>query len=239
MNMSIDFKEYTRLRDIVHKRNARLAQAGLASLVHFPTVKEIKAGYVSPTEAFKAIKGYYSGGSTVKAVRQTGLVPEFKSFPVMPPIKKLSESEKKSKKKEQEKEYRRRKAVKDLTDDPKKKAKYESYLKALKTMSYKMKKAGLDLGIDLNSLTPKEAQAFVEYIEYRFSQADFDQKYVIDQFIEGFAKRYKEGYKPAEILKDFDKFALQHEELIKRSEDMKGLDPESAMSIWDKFFGID
>ena len=239
MKLSIDFKEYTRLRDIVHKRNARLAEAGLASLVHFPTVKEIKAGYVSPSEALNAIKGYYSGGSTVKAVRQTGLVPEFKSYPVMPPIKKLTESEKKKKQREQAKENRRIRAVKKITDDPKKKTKYESYLKALKTMASKMKKAGLDLGINLNTLSPKEAQFFVEYIEYRFSQADFDQKYVIDEFIKGFAKRVKEGYKPSDILKDFDKFALEHEELIKRSEDMKGLDPDSAMTIWDMFFGID
>ena len=79
-----DNKEYTRLRDIVVKRNKRAVEAGLMPLVHFPTIREIKAGVVSPGEAMQAVKGYYSGGSQVKAIRETGLVPEFKTFTVLP-----------------------------------------------------------------------------------------------------------------------------------------------------------
>ena len=58
MAKQIDFKEYTRIRDIVVKRNKRAAAAGLAPLVHFPTVKEIRAGYVPAKEALQAVKGF-------------------------------------------------------------------------------------------------------------------------------------------------------------------------------------
>ena len=37
-----DFSEYTRIRDIVQKRIKRAVKAGLAPMVHVPTVKEIK-----------------------------------------------------------------------------------------------------------------------------------------------------------------------------------------------------
>ena len=97
MAKQIDFKEYTRIRDIVQKRIKRAFQAGLAPLFHVPTVKEIKAGLVSSSEAMRALKEYYSGGSQVKAIRQTGLVPEFKSFPTLPKEKTLSKSEKRQK----------------------------------------------------------------------------------------------------------------------------------------------
>ena len=53
-----DFKEYTRIRDIVQKRIKRASAAGLAPMVHVPTVKEIKAGIVNPQEALRALKGY-------------------------------------------------------------------------------------------------------------------------------------------------------------------------------------
>ena len=40
--------EYTKLRDIAQKRQKRLSAAGYAAPIHIPTVKEIKAGIVSP-----------------------------------------------------------------------------------------------------------------------------------------------------------------------------------------------
>ena len=58
----MNFKEYSRMRDIVRKRNIRLAEQGLAPLVHFPTVKEIKAGIADKGAAFSAVSGYYSEG---------------------------------------------------------------------------------------------------------------------------------------------------------------------------------
>ena len=70
----IDFKEYTRLRDIVVKRNKRAVSAGLMPPVHFPTVKEIRAGFVDAKSALEAVKNFYSSGSQVKAIRETGAI---------------------------------------------------------------------------------------------------------------------------------------------------------------------
>lgn len=235
--MRIDFKEYTRLRDIVRKRNIRLSEAGLAPRVHFPTVAEIKSGYVDPSQALKAVKEYYSGGTTVKAVRQTGLAPVAVNFPRMPKPKVKSEAERKERKRAADRAYRRRRAVKEIALTPEKQSKYGSYLKALQTVSNVWKKSGFDIGIDLASMTPAQAKAFVEYMDYRFSQGDFNQRYVIDEFIQDFSKLMKKGYKGSDIQSDFNKFLENQNQLRSRSDNMEGLSSGEIMNLWDKFIG--
>ena len=44
--------------------------------------------------------------------------------------------------------------------------------------------AGRNIGINLRSMSPAQAEAFVEYMDYRFSQGDYKRKYVIDEFNE-------------------------------------------------------
>ena len=234
----MDFKDYTRMRDIVRKRNVRLSEAGLSSLVHFPTVKEIKAGLVSPSEAMKAVKEYYSGGSTVKAVRQTGLVPEMKVFPSLPPEQKLNDTEKRMRKRASDRAYKRRKAVRSLTSSPEKQGKYESYLKALQTVQKVWDKAGFNLGLDLSSMTPSEAKSFVAYMDYRFSQGDFTAIYVIDQFIQDFSKLRKAGYKGSDIVSDFNKFLEKETGLRKDADNMEGMSGTGFLSMWDKFVTV-
>ena len=231
----MNFKEYTRIRDIVVKRNKRAAAAGLAPLVHFPTVKEIRAGFVNAKEALSAIKGFYSSGSQVRAIRQTGLVPQIKSFPVMPPEKKLTQEQKKEKRRQQQRDYRRIKKVRDIAISPEKARRYEGYLKALDTVSKKWKEQGFDIGISLQDLSPSEAQAFVEYMEYRFSQGDYTQKYVVDEFIQDFSKLLKKGHKANEIVSDFNKFLENRAEMANRANNMEGIDSSSAMGLWYDF----
>lgn len=235
--MAINFKEYTRLRDIVRKRNIRLSEAGLAPRVHFPTVAEIKSGFVSPSEALKAVKEYYSGGTTVKAVRQTGLAPVIRSFPRMPKPQIKSDAERKDRKRASDRAYRRRKAVREMALTPEKKSKYASYLKALETVSKVWKQSGFDIGIDLASMTPAQAKSFVDYMDYRFSQGDFNQHYVIDEFIQDFSKLMKKGYKGSDIQSDFNKFLEHQNQLRSRSENMEGLSSGEIMGLWDKFIG--
>ena len=235
--MAKNFSEYTKLRDIVVKRNKRAAKAGLAPLVHFPTVREIKAGIVSASEAMSAVKGFYSSGSQVKTIRQTGMVPEFKSFPVLPKEPKLSINDQKEKRRQQQREYRRRKKVRDTALTPEKARKYEGYLKALNTVSKAWKSKGRNLGIDIGSLTPSEAQAFVEYMDYRFSQGDFTQHYVIDEFIQDFSKLLKKGHSASSITKDFEKFLENREQLSNRYNAMEGLTRDEFQSSWYEFVG--
>lgn len=233
----IDFKEYTRLRDIVQKRIKRASSAGLAPLVHVPTVKEIKAGIVDPQEALRALKGYYSGGSQVKTIRQTGLVPEFKSFPTLPKEKPLSKSEKKQRQRDYQRDYRRRRKVRETAITPEKGKKYESYLKALESVSRTWKRAGKDIGIDLRSLSPSQAQAFVEYMDYRFSQGDFTQRYVIDEFIQDFSKLLSKGHSAKNIVNDFNLFLENRMQLQGRMDNMEGIQSWEFTGLWDDFIG--
>lgn len=231
------FSEYTRLRDIVRKRNVRLSEAGLAPRVHFPTVAEIKAGVVSAADALKAVKDYYAGGSTVKAVRQTGIVPEVKSFPQLPKPEIRSDAEKRERKRARDRAYRRRKAVREMAATQEKRGKYESYLKALETVNKVWSEAGFDIGIDLSSMTPAEAKSFVDYMDYRFSQGDFNQRYVIDEFIQDFSKLMQKGYKGTDIQSDFNKFLESQSQLRSRSDSMEGLSAGDILNLWDKFIG--
>ena len=232
-----DFKEYTRIRDIVQKRIKRAVSAGLAPMVHVPTVKEIKAGIVDPQEALRALKGYYSSGSQVKTIRQTGLVPEFKSFPTLPELPPLSKDQKRQRDRERQRDYRRRRKVRETAISPEKGKKYESYLKALESVSRTWRRAGRDIGIDLKSLTPSQAQAFVEYMDYRFSQGDFTQRYVIDEFIQDFSKLLSKGHSAKNIVNDFNLFLENRMQLQGRMENMEGIPSWEFSGLWDDFIG--
>ena len=234
--MAMNFKEYTRMRDIVRKRNLRLAEQGLAAEVHFPTVKEIKAGFADYGQALRAVTGYLSEGSTVKAVKQTGIVPEVISFPVMPQEKKLSTEEQRQRKRAADRRYRQRQRLRQEAVSPEKAKRHVSYLKALETVVNTWKKAGVDIGLDVNKLTPKQAQDFAEYLDYRFSQGDFTAMYVIDEFIQDFSKLINAGYKSSDIITDFDKFLLKrYGEVIPRADAMTGVDEDTVLSDWYDF----
>ena len=233
--MAFDSKEYTRLRDIVVKRNKRAVAAGLAAPIHFPTVREIKSGYVDPGQAMRAVKGFHSGGSTVKAIRQTGLAPVMPSFPVAPPERKLSDEEKRQQKRERDRLYRQRRRIRQNALTPEKAAKYGSYLKTLDTVTKTWAAKGFDLGISLSSLTPEQAQAFVEYMDYRFSQGDFQQRYVVDEFIQDFSKLMQSGYKPGQITSDFEKFLENRGLLQGRADAMEGVSGADSISLWHEF----
>lgn len=237
MAKQTDFKEYTRIRDIVVKRNKRAAAAGLMPLVHFPTVKEIRSGFVDPAAALKFLRDYYSGGSQVKTIRQTGLTPTIRQFPEMPKQKPLTPEQKQERRREQQRAARRRKRVRETAITPEKGKKYEGYLKALDTVSKTWKKAGFDIGIDLSRLTPTQAQAFVEYMDYRFSQGDFTQRYVIDEFIQDFSKMLSKGHKANDIVSDFNKFLENRSQMADRASQMEGLSNGQIMDLWSKFVG--
>lgn len=236
----MNFKEYTRIRDIVVKRNKRAAAAGLMPLVHFPTVKEIRSGIVDKQQAIRALQDYYSSGSQVKAIRQTGYVPEIRQlqqFPKMPAQPRPTAEQKRERKREQQRSYRQRKKVRETAITPEKAVKYEAYLKSLNTVTTKWKEAGFDIGFDLKSLTPAQAQAFVEYMDYRFAQGDFSQMYVIDEFIQDFGKLLKRGYKASQITSDFEKFLANRAALQNRADNMLGLTPDETQLAWYDFVG--
>ena len=231
------FSEYTKLRDIVVKRNKRAVAAGLAAPIHFPTVKEIKKGMVSPSEAMAAVKEFYSSGSQLKVIRQTGITPEFKKYPTLSDEPKLTIEEKRERRREQQRQYRRRKKVRDTALSPEKAKKYDSYLKAMDTVLNGWKRAGLDIGKNLRNMTPTQAQAFVEYMDYRFAQGDFTQRYVIDEFIQDFSKLLQRGHSANSITRDFEQFLENRNQLSDRYQNMEGLTPDEFQSSWYEFMG--
>ena len=157
------------------------------------------------------------------------------SFPVAPPERKLSSEEKRQQKRERDRLYRQRRRIRQNALTPEKAKKYESYLKTLQTVTKTWSKQGFDLGISLSNLTPEQAQAFVEYMDYRFSQGDFKQRYVVDEFIQDFSKLMQSGYKPGQITSDFEQFLENRGQLQGRSDAMEGLSNAESMSLWHEF----
>ena len=228
-------KEYTRIRDIVQKRMKRAVSAGLMSPVHFPTMKEIKAGIVDPGQAMRALQGFYSGGSQVKAIRQTGLVPEFRQFPELPKQRKLTTEEQKQRRREQQRFYRQRKRIRQLGLTPEKQERYETYLKGLNTILTDWGPAGKKFMKNLGQMTPGRAQAFVEYIEYRFSQGDYTRKYIFQDFVDEFDRMLKSGYDPKDVSEDFNLFLENREDLKNRADNMEGLSKKEFEKYYHKF----
>ena len=227
-----DFSEYTRLRDIAQKRQKRLVSAGLAAPIKIPTVRDIKSGVVDPGQAMRQLQNYLSGGSTVKAVRQTGLVPEFRQFPSAPPKKKRTPEEQRELKRLRDRQYRQRKKIIESTGDVEKQKGRINLLKGVASLGRK----GFDLfGVDVNKMTPAEAADFAEYMEYRFSQGDFTHKYVIDRFAREYDVLKKKGYDTKTLKKDFDKFLEDRGLMRNRSDNMEGLTTEELNDLWSEF----
>ena len=239
--MAFDSKEYTRIRDIAQKRMKRAVSQGLSSPIHFPTVREIKAGIVDPGQAMRALKGYVSGGSTVTAIKQTGVVPEFREFPQLPPKRKLTSEEQKARKRAQNRLYRMRQRI--IREGEKEGISLEKikervhYLYAMKGWTEKYKKKGRKPPIDLSELSPKEAEAFSAYMEMRFSQGDFTAKYVIDTFTEEFANIRKTGYDVSNIVNDFYSFLEKQHNIHWRGETMEGIDSATSKMYINEFIG--
>lgn len=232
MAKEINFKDYTRIRDIVVKRNKRGVEAGLVSPVHFPTVKEIKSGFIDAREAWRAIENYYSSGSQVKTIRQTGIRPPEVTFPVMPEPEKLSEEVKRERRRRQQRDYRRRvKIDRSETLNSKQKDYYKRFLKAVSTMKAK----GFELGFDPDTMTPTEALAFTEYLDYRFSQGDFKLQYIIDEFVEQFAKLKEAGVNVRNIKRDFDLFLDSRKVLREHESNLLGIAMDEVSSLWEDY----
>lgn len=235
----MDFKEYTRIRDIVVKRNKRAAAAGLMPLVHFPTVKEIRSGIVDKQQALRALQDYYSSGSQVKAIRQTGNVPDIRQlqqFPKLPERQKQTAEQKLKRKREQQRIYRQKRSIKKDYDKETSTSLLYAY-RAVETIQKIWEKAGMNLGVNLYTMTPSEVKAFLEYIDYRFSQGDFTQIYVIDEFVQDFSKLKKKGYSAKQIQIDFDNFLEKRKNLYDRSLSMEGMEEGELRKYWDEFIG--
>lgn len=235
----MDFKEYSRLRSIARKRLERSAAAGLMPLIKLPTVKEVRASD-NPEAYMSAVRNILSAGSTVKEIRKSGSAPvvQLPQLPKMPKMPKdMSPEEKRIYRNKQKRRSKAKRAVELAAPTPEKARKRVGYLKALETLGEKWREHGVDIGNWLSVMSPGRAKQFVEYIEYRFSQGDYNSKYVIDTFIKDFGELQKREYDFKDIEKDFEVFLEKQKALKKGKKRTKdyGIQRDFVMDAWDKF----
>ena len=205
----IDFKEYSRLRDIAVKRVKRLQASGQKIDEFFPTVKYVRGQTdFEQNRLFSALSGFLEGGLSLSRQKQRT---------------KKTEEQRKKEKREYQRDYRRMKVAREH-EKPGKKS-YQSYVKGLKT-----------LGV---SLKPSQLPGFFQYMDYRFSQGTVSLKYAFDTFKDDFLTLLMKGYNPDQIISDFEKFMGDQADLEARAAIMEGKDSAAAKDMWDKFVGDD
>lgn len=221
----IDFKEYTKLRDIAQKRIKRAIAAGVKIDKTVATVKELRQrGEFAAEIEMMQLKQFLQTGFSLARRRE-------ETRPV------LSESEKRAKKREQNRLYRRMKVAREY-ERPEWPTKYQSYLKGIETFNRKYREQGLyELVIDI---PPRKLPAFFAYMDYRYSQGSYkDKKYMFDTFIEDYEQMLKAGYKADQILSDFKKFEADQALLSDSADQMEGTGYDLAAKRWHKFMKWD
>ena len=247
--MAKNVSEFTRLRDIARKRNIRLVEQGLTSPINFPRERDIKNDPARYQKELERLRSYVGQGATVRAVKQSGtgfFNPEFglPDFGMQERKAKqrrqLTEAQRARKNQRARERYAEQKVFELGEATGKKKgARYRGYLKSLQTVIKQWQKVGYDPGFDLEKLIlkPEQAKSFVEYMDYRFTQSDFNNKYVTHPFIEDFGKIVQKGTQPSQILNDFNAFLKDRGLLKQRSKKMNGFSAKKALELWDKFVG--
>ena len=232
----MDYKEYSRLRAIASKRLKRAAAAGYSVDTHVPTVKEVRASK-NPADYMKAVKKFLNDNdSKLAVVRKSG--GSYAQIEVKPsrPKKPLTDAQR-ARRREQNRRSKAKRAVERSATSESDAKKRAGYLKALETVSEKWKEAGIDIGNWLGVLSPKKAQAFADYMEYRFSQGDYKNRYTIDTFIRDFGELVKRDYNFDDIKGDFDNFLDKQKQLSKnrRRTNQYGITENEVDSAWKKF----
>lgn len=230
----MDYKEYSKLRSIARKRIERAAKAGKTELVKIPTVKEVRAS-ANPDAYMAAVKSFLANpGASLTASKKNAV-----SFPKIDfvPIAPLTSEAKAARRKEQKRRSKAKRYVEKLAEDEKQRVRHVGYLKALRTVVQNWRKAGIDAVNWLWSLSPKQAKAFVDYLDYRFSQGSYNVKYVIDTFVRDFGELVKRDYSLDDIEADFSFFLAKMERLKvgKKKTTKYGMSEDEIDSLWGKF----
>lgn len=180
--------EYTRLRDIAQKRLGRLEAQGLAVPgLAFPKLRELKTES-EKAAALRAVREFVQAPTKVKEVRQAGqrVMPTAKGIRAVDPVREARRQRQRAQR------ARRREVLEGLTQNQR------GLLKAART-----------LGMTINT---ENIPAFLEYMEYRFSQYSDSQYYLIDQYVSDF-KALKKA-KKENVINDFARFRADREALM-------------------------
>lgn len=219
--MASNYSEYSRLRSIARKRAQRLAEKGFSSDLYFPTVKELKSRGISGKAATKSVQSFLKAPSTVREAKKATERPVFiptSSGAVVTTESKEKEARRKAQSRERSRRYRER--VRRLSKQEK------SYMKAARTLGLR--------------ITPANAKAFSEYMDFRFAQGSDSVHYRVARYVEDYMSIIaKKGYSPDEILGDFNQFLDDRAALMDRADDMSGITPDEMDAFWDDFIYSD
>ena len=233
----MDYKEYSRLRSIARKRIERASAAGAAEYIRIPTVAEVRAS-ANPSEYLAKVRQFLNTpGATLTAARTDPFSFPKLEFAPIPPLTKLTPEQKAARRREQKRRSKAKRAVEKAAGSTKEANKKVGYLKALETVAKEWRSQGVDIGNWLGVLSPKKAKAFTDYIEYRFSQGDYKNRYAIDTFIRDFGELVKRGYDMKDIQGDFSAFLVQQKELKRNWKQVNkyGINEDEVDTIWRKF----
>lgn len=235
-----DYKEYSRLRSIARKRIERASAAGRGEYVRIPSVAEIRAS-ANPNEYMNAVKSFLSNpNATLTATKKNAVsFPKIEFSPIPPGTVKqaLTPEAKKARRREQSRRSKAKRAVERRAANEAEARKKVGYLRALETVSAKWREAGVDIANWLGVLSPAKAKAFVDYMEYRFSQGDYNNRYTIDTFIRDFGELIQRGYDFKDIQGDFGAFLEKQKQLktnAKRA-NRYGVTEDEIDEAWRKF----
>ena len=233
----MNYKEYSRLRSIARKRIERAAAAGVTEYVKIPTVAEVRAS-ANPAEYLAKVKAFLNTPkATLRDVHTSAVTFPKIEFTPTPPLTVLSAEAKAARRREQKRRSKAKRAVEQAAGSVKEANKKVGYLKALETVAKEWKSKGVDIGNWLGVLSPGKAKAFVDYMEYRFSQGDYKNRYTIDTFIRDFGELVKRGYDFKDIQGDFGAFLAKQKALKsnKRKVSKYGITEDEVDSVWRKF----
>lgn len=233
----MDFKEYSKLRSIARKRIERASAAGKMEYTFIPTVAQVKASG-NPEQYMSLVKDFLNTpGATLRESRKKDIELPKISFPKAPEPKKRTTEEKKARKREQSRRSKAKRAVERAARNPEDAKTKVGFLKGLETVAEKWREAGVDVGNWLGVLSPAKAKAFANYMEYRFSQADYKTRYTIDTFIRDFGELLRAGYNVNDIQKDFDVFLAEQKKLSKRRKNTNkyGIETDKIDQAWRAF----
>ena len=243
----IDYKEYSRLRDIAHKRIGRLEKAGYNVDISLPTVKQVRASQ-NPYWFMAELVKFVNAPTTLGAVRKSGAsalpVTARPRFPKVQPVTVTTEEMRKQRRRERDRLARQRRAIKDIAPSGKQ-GKYLGYLKAARSVAKQWQQIGERTG-DISflqnakwlmNMTPTQAKAFAEYAEYRFSQGDFIDKYLLPIFAGDFVEAAQSGKNVTQLQKDFAAFLADQDRLNKHAAETEklGMSVDDMLEIWNKF----
>ena len=217
--MATRYSEYSELRSIARKRAERLSEAGLSDLITFPSVRELKSKNISVESALKTVKSYLSSPTRTREYRKMDeatrpqFIQTYTGAAVVPKTE-VKKERRKAQNRVSAKRYRER--VKSLTKQEK------SYMKAAKTLGLR--------------ITPSQAKAFREYMDFRFAQGGDSVHYKIARYVEDYQQIIsKQGYTPGQILSDFNRFLSDRMKLLDSYDNMDGVSGEYMDELFEDY----